>query len=147
MDTSLSTVMRSTALIGLVGSLLSAASVAWAQELVDGTGYFRGPAAAAVTGDGTGYFRGVATSAPPPPRSAVATVPPAFTPYDQGAWWSWGLPSWSWLGNPLWGSRPFPYGYGMPRAPFYTQGRILDAPMHRRSPRWPMQFAPGYRRW
>lgn len=139
--------MRSTALVCLLGSLVSAASAAWAQDLVDGTGYFRGPAPAVVTGDGTGYFRGVAPSAPPPPRSPVATVAPGLMPYDQGAWWSWGFPSWSWFGGPLLGNRLFPYGYGTPRAPYHAPGHLLDAPMHRRSPGSPMQFINGHRRW
>lgn len=147
MDTFPNTAMRSTALACLVGSLVSTTSVAWAQELVDGTGYFRGPASGVVTGDGTGYFRGVAPSAPPPPRSPVATVPPALTPYGQGAWWSWGFPSWGWFGSPLLGSRLFPYGYGTPRALFPTTGRLLDASMHRRSPRSPMPLVNEYRPW
>ena len=137
--------MRSATLVCLVGSLLSTASGAWAQDVADGTGYFRGPAASVVTGDGTGYYRGVTPSAPPPPRGPVATSPTGLIPYDRSVYWSLGFPAWNWLGAPLMGSRLFPYGYGMPRAPFYGRGHLLDSSMHRRSRRSTMRRFNGYR--
>ncbi len=135
--------MRSKPLACLLGSLVSIGSLASAQDLGDGTGYFQGAASSVVTGDGTGYFRGVTPSAPPPPRAPVAYPSPAFMSYDSQAYWPFVLPRWNWLASTLMGSRLFPYGYGTPPAPTfgmpygmpYGMRRFLDLPMHRRSAR------------
>ncbi len=127
--------MRSSPLVCLVVSIVSLGPASWAQDIGDGTGYFRGAAASVVTGDGTGYFRGVTPSAPPPPRAPIAVTYPAFSPYGNNVYWPFVYPHWGWLANAMMGTRIFPYGYGTPPSLPYGMRGYLDVPMHRRSAR------------